>query len=84
MNASRKPRSSTLAPPGDEDEEDLAMCWPGYKEELERRATRHRNRATLLVFFRDRVLANEIYLLSERDLPRFEWLPADDMTSLRV
>jgi len=72
--------------PADEDDEDeeLGMVWPGYHEELQRRAARHRNREAMLMFFRDRVVANEIYRLAERDLRSLEWLPADDMTSLRV
>jgi hypothetical protein len=80
-------RLESLEPPeDDEDDEDaeLGMMWPGYQEELQRRAARHRNREAMLSFFRDRVVANEIYRLAERDLRSLEWLPADDVTSLRV
>jgi hypothetical protein len=74
----------TLQPPGDDEDDQIGICWPGYQEELQRRAQRHRNRETLLLFFRDRVLANEIYLLSEPDLRWLEWLPGDEMASLRA
>jgi hypothetical protein len=79
-------RLESLEPADDEDDEDeeLGMVWPGYQEELQRRAARHRNREAMLMFFRDRVVANEIYRLTERDLRSLEWLPADDMSSLRV
>jgi len=79
-------RLESLQSPDDDDEEDeeLGMVWPGYQEELQRRAARHRNREAMLMFFRDRVVANEIYRLAERDLRSLEWLPADDVTSLRV
>ena len=79
-------RLEALEPPEDEDDEDgqLSPCWPGYHDELQRRAARHRSRETLLTFFRDRIVANEIYLLTERDLRSLEWLPADDVTSLHV
>jgi hypothetical protein len=73
-----------LQPAGDDDDEQVGICWPGYQEELQRRAQRHRNRETLLLFFRERVLTNEIYLLSEPDLRWLEWLPGDEMTSLRT
>lgn len=68
----------------DDEDEELGMMWPGYQDELQRRAARHRNREAMLIFFRDRVVANEIYRLAERDLRSLEWLPADDVTSLRV
>jgi hypothetical protein len=82
----RAKRIESLEPPENEDEEDeqMAAIWPGYQEELQRRAARHRNREALLTFFRDRVVANEIYLLTERDLRSLEWTPTDDVTSLRV
>lgn len=67
----------------DEDDE-LGMMWPGYQDELQRRAARHRSREAMLTFFRDRVVTNEIYRLAERDLRSLEWLPAEDVTSLRV
>jgi hypothetical protein len=79
-------RLESLEPPEDDDDEDaeLGMMWPGYQEELQRRAARHRHREAMLSFFRDRVVANEIYRLAERDLRSLEWLPADDVTALRV
>ena len=77
-------RLESLEPSDHEDDEDEQLVWPGYQEELQRRATRHRHREAMLIFFRDRVATNEIYLLAERDLRSLEWLPADDVTSLRV
>ena len=53
----------------------------GYKEELERRATRPRTADAGLLQTGPR---ERDHLLSERDLRSLEWLPADDMTSLRV
>jgi hypothetical protein len=81
----RAKRLESLEPPEDDEDEDEELgMWPGYQEELQRRAARHRQREAMLIFFRDRVAANEIYRLAERDLRSLEWLPADDVTSLRV
>lgn len=73
--------SSSSAPPNDEDEdeddeeEQLVMCWPGYVDELERRADRHRRREAAFVFLRDHLVAHEIYRLGEADLRLLELWP---------
>jgi len=67
-----------VSPADDEEEEHLAMCWPGYVHDLERRATRHRSRELFLIFARDRIAHGEIYRLSEQDLKAVEWLPTED------
>jgi hypothetical protein len=63
---------------GPEDEDGaFAGCWPGYTHELERRAARHRDRESLLMFFRNHVIAHEIYRLTEADLKSLELLPIE-------
>jgi hypothetical protein len=54
--------------PNDDEDQQLAMCWPGYVEELERRVERHRRDEAALAFLRDHVVAHEIYRLGESDL----------------
>ena len=54
--------------PDDEEDPQLAMCWPGYIEDLERRVERHRRHEAALIFLRDHVVAHEIYRLGESDL----------------
>jgi hypothetical protein len=72
-------RVENLESPSDDDEdEQMIACWPGFVHELERRAARHRNRETLLVFLRNHIVGHEIYRLSERDLKSVELLPADE------
>jgi len=68
------------SPADDDDEEQLAVCWPGYIMELQRRAARHRRREMFLMFARDRVAPAELYRLSERDLQTLEWLPVEEST----
>jgi hypothetical protein len=63
--------------PDDDEDGSLVGCWPGYAHELERRATRHRDREALLVFFRNHVIAHEIYRLAEADLKSLELLPIE-------
>ena len=67
--------SSNRQPDPDDDEEQLALCWPGYVEDLERRAERHRHREAALVFLRDHIVAHEIYRLGEPDLRLLELWP---------
>ena len=62
--------------PEDEDMP-LTACWPGFSHELEGKAARHRDREALLVFFRNHVIAHEIYRLSEKDLKSLELLPIE-------
>jgi hypothetical protein len=64
----------TTPDPDDEDEQ-LAAAWPGYPEELEKRAERHRDKAAALLFLRDHVVANEIYRLGEDDLRFLQLVP---------
>lgn len=61
----------------DDEEGPFTACWPGYTHELERRATRHRDREALLMFFRNHVIAHEIYRLTEADLKSLELLPIE-------
>ena len=61
----------------DNDEEPFTSCWPGYAHQLERRAARHRDREALLMFFRNHVIAHEIYRLTEADLKSLELLPME-------
>jgi hypothetical protein len=68
----------------DEDEEatPMAVCWPGYVHELERRAAHHSAREMFLIFARDHIVANQLYRLGEEDLATLEWLPMSE--SLRA
>lgn len=70
------PDETTDADDDPEDDEGLASVWPGYSEELERRAERHRSRGEHFQFLRDRISLNEIYRLALADLRALEWLPA--------
>ena len=70
-------RIEALQSAPDEDEGPFGTCWPGYAHELERRAARHRDREALLMFFRDHVIAHEIYRLTESDLKSLELLPME-------
>jgi hypothetical protein len=66
---------AVTSPDPDDEDEQLAAAWPGFLEELEHRAERHRDRATALLFLRDHIVANEIYRLGEDDLRFLELLP---------
>ena len=69
-------RIEAVTPPDDDDEEgDMMACWPGYACELERRATRHRQAETALLFLRDHLVAHEIYRLDAPDLRLLELWP---------
>jgi len=63
--------------PGDaeDEEENLALCWPGFMGDLERRAERHKSHEAALVFLRDHLVAHEIYRLDESDLRLLELWP---------
>jgi hypothetical protein len=52
----------------DENEVQLARCWIGYGDDLERRAARHKRHEAALTFVRDRILLHEIYRLGIADL----------------
>jgi hypothetical protein len=65
----------------DDEDEQLALCWPGYVHDLERRAARHRRRELFLIFARDHVVASDIYRLTEKDLRALEWMPMEDSLS---
>jgi hypothetical protein len=71
-------RVEALDAPGedelDHDEAQLGL-WPGYRDDLYRRAARRRSRELLLIFFRQRVVTGEVYRLSQDDLRSLEWLP---------
>ena len=58
-----------------EAEPPFLACWPGYGEELERRAEGHRRKEATLTFLRDHVIAREIYRLGEHDLRLLELWP---------
>jgi hypothetical protein len=63
--------------PGEgDDEEPVAVCWPGYLMELEQRAERHKTRRQRLAFLRDHIISREIYRLDESDLRLLEFWPA--------
>jgi hypothetical protein len=64
-----------IGPNEDDEDQQLAMCWPGYVEELERRVERHRRHEAALAFLRDHVVAHEIYRLGESDLRFLELGP---------
>jgi hypothetical protein len=74
-------QAETLVSASEEDDEDgHSMCWPGFAHDLQRRAARHKDRETLLMFFRNHVIGHEIYRLSEADLRALELLPIDERT----
>jgi hypothetical protein len=67
-------------PDDDEDDEEggaVGPWWPGYGEELERRAARHRTRQLYFIFLRERISMTEIYRLGVTDLQALEWLPVE-------
>lgn len=67
-------------PADDEDEEDgtaVGPWWPGFGEELERRAACHRSRELYFMFLRERVVMTEIYRLAIADLRSLEWIPVE-------
>ncbi len=66
----------------EDDDEPMIACWPGVVHELERRAVRHRNRETLLMFLRNHIVGHEVYRLSEKDLKSVELLPMDEEARL--
>ena len=59
----------------EDEDEHLALCWPGYVGDLERRAERHKSHEAALVFLRDHLIALEIYRLTESDLRLLELWP---------
>jgi hypothetical protein len=65
----------------DDEDEPLALCWPGFVHDLERRAARHRRREVFLIFARDHVVSQDIYRLTEKDLRALEWMPMEDSLS---
>lgn len=67
----------TLNASADDDEDGLVGGWPCLGSELERKTARHRDRETLLVFFRNHLVAGEVYRLSEADLRSLELLPIE-------
>jgi hypothetical protein len=76
----RARRVEMLASESDDDEEGHSFCWPGVTDDMQRRATRHRDREAVLVFFRNHVIAHEIYRLDETDLRSLELLPLGEGT----
>ena len=75
----RRARLEAITTPDPEDtEQQLAAAWPGYLENLERRAERHRDRAYALAFLRDHVIAHEVYRLGEDDLEILHLWPSRD------
>ena len=73
----RVKRTEALQSEPDDEDGPFAGGLPGYAHELERRAARHRDREALLMFFRNHVIAHEIYRLSEADLQSLELLPME-------
>ena len=65
------------ASPADDDEDGFVGGWTCLGSELERKTGRHRDREMLLVFFRNHLVAGEVYRLSETDLRSLELLPVE-------
>jgi hypothetical protein len=57
--------------------------YGGLIEALERKRTEHRERASLLEFLRDHLVAGEVYRLDVRDLQRAGLLTGVESSSLR-
>jgi hypothetical protein len=66
--------SITSSHPADP-EEQLAVCWDGYREHVARRAEHHRYQESVLAFLRDHLLTYEIYRLDLSDLQELELAP---------
>jgi hypothetical protein len=73
----RRLRLQAVTVPGTDTEEQLAAAWPGYLDNLERRAERHRERAGALRFIRDHLSSHERYRLGQDDLESLRLWPQD-------
>jgi hypothetical protein len=62
--------------PLDDDDEGMMRCW-GIDDQMERKATRHRDREALLVYLRNHLVAGEVYRLTEADLRSLELFPVE-------
>ena len=58
-------------------ERQLAMAWPGWVDEIDEDAERHRRRQAALLFLGQHVIANETYRLDRLDLQFLEMWPRD-------
>jgi hypothetical protein len=58
-------------------ERQLAMAWPGWIDEIDEDAARHRRRQAALLFLGQHVIANEIYRLDRSDLQFLEMWPRE-------
>ena len=75
-------RAETITSPDPADpEEQLAACWDGYREHMERRAEHHRYQEHVLAFLRDHLVTYEIYRLDLSDLQQLELARAVDEDS---
>ena len=69
-------RADSITSPDPADpEEQLAACWSGYRDHLERRAEHHCYQETVLAFLRDHLVTSEIYRLDLSDLQELELAP---------
>lgn len=68
-------RSESASPESADPEEQLAACWDGYRDHLERRAAHHQYQETVLAFLRDHLVTYEIYRLDLTDLQALELGP---------
>jgi hypothetical protein len=72
-------RADAITSPDPADpEEQLAACWNGYREHMERRAAHHRYQEYVLGFLRDHLVTYEIYRLDLSDLQELELACVDD------
>ena len=62
-------------------DEQLGALWPGWVDELDRYAAKHRGRDAAFAFLQDHVVAHEVYRLDQRDLRFLELWPRRIATS---
>jgi hypothetical protein len=88
MREEANPGSVYTSPDPADPEEQLAACWDGYRDDLERRAEHHQYQETVLTFLRDHLVTCEIYRLDLSDVQELaldsaaaeEWSGGGDRT----
>src|SRR5262245_55361430 len=65
------------APCSADPDRQLAMAWPGWIDDIDEDAARHRRRQAALLFLGEHVVAGETYRLDRSDLQFLEMWPRE-------